>query len=55
MSELGANVLEVSHERSSLKADLGSTVVHLLVETRNRTLVTSFLCPDREGYQLIQR
>lgn len=36
VSELGANVLEVGHERSSLKADLGSTVVHLLVETRNR-------------------
>lgn len=56
MSELGANVLEVSHERSSLKADLGSTVVHLLVETRNRAHVDElFDALHREGYQLIQR
>lgn len=56
VSELGANVLEVSHERSSLKADLGSTVVHLLVETRNRTHVDElFDALHREGYQLIQR
>lgn len=56
VSELGANVLEVSHERSSLKADLGSTVVHLLVETRNRVHVDElFDALHREGYQLIQR
>lgn len=56
VSELGANVLEVSHERSSLKADLGSTVVHLLVETRNRAHVDElFDTLHREGYQLIQR
>ena len=56
VSELGANVLEVSHERSSLKADLGSTVVHLLVETRNRDHVDElFDALHREGYQLIQR
>ena len=56
VSELGANVLEVSHERSSLKADLGSTVVHLLVETRNRAHVDElFDVLHREGYQLIQR
>ena len=56
VSELGANVLEVSHERSSLKADLGSTVVHLLVETRNRAHVDELLdALHREGYQLIQR
>lgn len=56
VSELGANVLEVSHERSSLKTDLGSTVVHLLVETRNRAHVDElFDALHREGYQLIQR
>lgn len=56
VSELGANVLEVGHERSSLKADLGSTVVHLLVETRNRAHVDElFDALYREGYQLIQR
>lgn len=56
VSELGANVLEVSHERSSLKADFGSTVVHLLVETRNRAHVDElFDALHREGYQLIQR
>ena len=56
VSELGANVLEVSHERSSLKADLGSTGVHLLVETRNRAHVDElFDALHREGYQLIQR
>lgn len=56
VSELGANVLEVSHERSSLKADLGSTVVHLLVETRNRAHVDElFDALHREEYQLIQR
>lgn len=56
VSELGANVLEVSHERSSLKADLGSTVVHLLVETRNRAHVDElFDALHWEGYQLIQR
>lgn len=56
VSELGANVLEVGHERSSLKADLGSTVVHLLVETRNRAHVDElFDALHREGYQLIQR
>lgn len=56
VSELGANVLEVSHERSSLKADLGSTVAHLLVETRNRAHVDElFDALHREGYQLIQR
>ena len=56
VSELGANVLEVSHERSSLKADLGSTVVHLLVETRNRAHVDElFDALYREGSQLIQR
>ena len=56
VSELGANVLEVSHERSSLKADLGSTVVHLLVETRNRAHVDElFDALPRAGYQLIQR
>lgn len=56
VSELGANVLEVSHERSSLKADLGSTVVHLLVETRNRAHVDElFDTLHREGSQLIQR
>lgn len=56
VSELGANFLEVSHERSSLKADLGSTVVHLLVETRNRAHVDElFDALHREGYQLIQR
>lgn len=56
VSELGANVLEVSHERSSLKPDLGSTVVHLLVETRNRAHVDElFDALHREGYQLIQR
>ena len=56
VSELGANVLEVSHERSSLKADLGSTVVHLLVETRNRAHVDElFDALHREGYPLIQR
>lgn len=56
VSELGANVLEVSHERSSLKADLGSTVVHLLVETRNRAHVDElFDALHRKGYQLIQR
>ena len=56
VSELGANVLEVSHESSSLKADLGSTVVHLLVETRNRAHVDElFDALHREGYQLIQR
>ena len=56
VSELGANVLEVSRERSSLKADLGSTVVHLLVETRNRAHVDElFDALHREGYQLIQR
>ena len=56
VSELGANVLEVSHERSSLKADLGSTVVHLLVETRNRAHVDElFDALHREGSQLIQR
>ena len=56
VSELGANVLEVSHERSSLKADLGSTVVHLLVETRNRAHVDElFDALHREGHQLIQR
>ena len=56
VSELGANVLEVGHERSSLKADLGSTVVHLLFETRNRAHVDElFDALHREGYQLIQR
>ncbi len=56
VSELGANVLEVSHERSSLKADLGSTVVHLLVETRNRAHVDElFDALHGKGYQLIQR
>ena len=56
VSGLGANVLEVGHERSSLKADLGSTVVHLLVETRNRAHVDElFDALHREGYQLIQR
>lgn len=56
VSELGANVLEVGHERSSLKADLGSTVVHLLVETRNRAHVDElFDALHREGYQLLQR
>lgn len=56
VSELGANVLEVGHERSSLKADLGSTMVHLLVETRNRAHVDElFDALHREGYQLIQR
>lgn len=56
VSELGANVLEVGHERSSLKADLGSTVVHLLVETRNRAHVDElFDALHREGYQQIQR
>lgn len=56
VSELGTNVLEVGHERSSLKADLGSTVVHLLVETRNRAHVDElFDALHREGYQLIQR
>ena len=56
VSELGANVLEVGHERSSLKADLGSTVVHLLVETRNRAHVDElFDALHGEGYQLIQR
>ena len=45
VSELGANVLEVSHERSSL-----------LVETRNRAHVDElFDALHREGYQLIQR
>ena len=56
VSELGANVLEVSHERSSLKADLGSTVVHLLVETRNRAHVDElFDALHRAGSPLIQR
>lgn len=35
VSDLGANILEVNHERSNPKAALGSCVVHLVLETRD--------------------
>jgi threonine dehydratase len=56
VSQLGANVLEVDHERSNMKADLGSCVVHLLLETRDHRHIDQIEDHLRsQGYRILER
>ncbi|MBQ0037441.1 MAG: threonine ammonia-lyase [Clostridiales bacterium] len=56
VSDLGANILEVNHERSNLKADLGSCVVHLLLETRDHRHIEQIYDHLRShGYLILER
>lgn len=56
MSDMGVNVLEVNHERSNLKAPVGSCVVHLLVETRDALHVQQIYETLRaQGYPIMER
>ena len=56
VSDLGANILEVNHERSNLKADLGSCVVHLLLETRDHQHIDQIYDHLRShGYLILER
>ena len=51
VSSLGANVLDVTHERRNTKAAIGSCVVNLSVETRDKAHIQElFGCLRRKGY-----
>ena len=51
VSSLGANVLDVNHERRNTKAAIGSCVVNLSVETRDKAHIQElFGCLRRKGY-----
>ena len=51
MSDMGVNVLEVNHERGNLKAPVGSCVVNLSLETRDKAHIQEiFGSLRRKGY-----
>ena len=51
VSSMGANVLDVNHERRNTKAAIGSCVVNLSVETRDKAHIQElFGCLRRKGY-----
>ena len=56
VAETGVNILEVNHERNDLKAPIGSVVVHLLAETRDRTHIDALYAHlQAQGYLIMER
>ena len=56
VSATGVNILEVNHERNDLKAPIGSVVVHVLVETRDRSHIdTLYRHLQEQGYPILER
>ena len=56
VAETGVNILEVNHERNNLKAPIGSVVVHVLAETRDRTHIdTLYAHLQNCGYMVMER
>ena len=53
VSSMGANVLDVSHERRNLRAAIGSCVVQLSLETRDKAHIQEILSSlRRAGYEV---
>lgn len=53
---MGANVLDVSHERRNLRAAIGSCVVQLSLETRDKAHIQEILSSlRRAGYEVEER
>ena len=56
VSSTGVNILEVNHERNDLKAPIGSVVVHVLAETRDRNhIATLYRHLQEQGYPVMDR
>jgi threonine dehydratase len=56
VAETGVNILEVNHERNDLKAPIGSVVVHVLAETRDRAHIdTLYSHLQACGYMVMER
>ena len=56
VSSLGANVLDVNHERRNTKAAIGSCVVNLSLETRDKAHIQEiFTSLRRKGYEVEER
>ena len=56
VAETGVNILEVNHERNNLKAPIGSVVVHVLAETRDRTHIDALYAHlQAQGYLIMER
>ena len=56
VSSLGANVLDVSHERRNTRAAIGSCVVQLSLETRDKAHIQEILSSlRRKGYEVEER
>lgn len=56
VSSMGANVLDVSHERRNLRAAIGSCVVQLSLETRDKAHIQEILSSlRRAGYEVEER
>ena len=56
VAETGVNILEVNHERNDLKAPIGSVVVHVLAETRDRTHIDALYAHlQAQGYLIMER
>ena len=53
VSSLGANVLDVNHERRNTRAAIGSCVVQLSLETRDKAHIQEIISSlRREGYEV---
>ncbi len=56
VAETGVNILEVNHERNDLKAPIGSVVVHVLAETRDRAHIDQLYAHmEHRGYMVMER
>ena len=56
VSSMGANVLDVNHERRNTKAAIGSCVVNLSLETRDKAHIQEiFGCLRRKGYTVEEK
>ena len=56
VSSLGANVLDVNHERRNTRAAIGSCVVQLSLETRDKAHIQEILSSlRRKGYEVEER
>ena len=56
VSSLGANVLDVNHERRNTRAAIGSCVVQLSLETRDKAHIQEIISSlRREGYEVEER
>ena len=55
VSAVGVNVLEVHHDRSSMKAGVNAIRVRLVVETRNKSHIEQlYTTLSEKGYAVIE-